>query len=477
LNTLNVPDRRPWLYVLIGILPMLGFWQTGLFDLDEGFYGAIAAEMNLRGEWITPYYAGKPWFEKPILIYWLSKPMLWLFGVDFGPRLASVLCSLISLVLVSRFARRHFGDGAANLASLILGGSLLFALPGQMMLTDAPLLLALTGAWLTFWDSLDTPSIRWKFGFWLGVSVLAKGPVGILLSIPLLATTYALIPQKRDGFRGGWPFFWIALACVTASWYVPAYIVNGEIFVQKFLIEQNLNRFTGGDAAHTIGGVQSFLFFVPVLLVGTAPWWWFALENFRSTEETRFLGIWTVVVFGFFTLSGAKLLHYIMPVVPAIALVASHALRDRYEFGLRLAGGCVAISSLVAWVGFPIYYEQSGQKTAHNMIRSIGDGPEPLLLYQMGRREKDRGTGSLNLRETSLPSLRMYSKRKTFDVESYEDLRRVSIPAFLFTRQSRKIGTEDWILAEEIFPVLLSDPDLPYRMYRLEKGIKSRGER
>ena len=61
---------------LLAVLPFLGFWMYGLFDIDEGFYGAVVAEMNRRHEWLTPYYNGHPWFEKPILLYWVSKPLV-----------------------------------------------------------------------------------------------------------------------------------------------------------------------------------------------------------------------------------------------------------------------------------------------------------------------------------------------------------------------------------------------------------------
>ena len=55
------PMEQPVIWFL-AILPLLGWWFYGLFDIDEGFYGAVVAEMNRRGEWITPFYNGKPWF-------------------------------------------------------------------------------------------------------------------------------------------------------------------------------------------------------------------------------------------------------------------------------------------------------------------------------------------------------------------------------------------------------------------------------
>ncbi len=170
-------------------MPLLGWWATGLFDLDEGFYAAVVAEMNRRGEWVTPYYNGRPWFEKPILLYWLAKPTVAWFGEAVGPRLPSVLCTLGTYAVVAWFCLRRGDDKrvpTAQLAVLILASSLLVLALGRMMMTDAPLMLALTGAFLTFWESL-VGDRRWRLvtAALLGVGVLAKGPVACLLFLPV----------------------------------------------------------------------------------------------------------------------------------------------------------------------------------------------------------------------------------------------------------------------------------------------------
>ncbi|HXH61652.1 MAG TPA: hypothetical protein VNI20_09885, partial [Fimbriimonadaceae bacterium] len=67
-------DWRNFAVVAACVLPLLGFWATGLTDLDEGYYGAVVANMIRTGDWITPHFNGHPWFEKPILLYWLATP-------------------------------------------------------------------------------------------------------------------------------------------------------------------------------------------------------------------------------------------------------------------------------------------------------------------------------------------------------------------------------------------------------------------
>ncbi len=125
-------------------------------------------------------------------------------------------------------------------------------------------------------------------------------------------------------------------------------MVNGQVFVQKFLIEQNVGRFTGGDAAHTIGGFRGFLIglamYLGVLLLGMMPWslfifrYWprITAESARdeSAEATlnRYLASWAAIIFVFFAISSAKLPHYILPMVPPLAiLIASSVLRSKAD--------------------------------------------------------------------------------------------------------------------------------------------------
>src|SRR4051812_41619111 len=125
----------PWLLLwLFAVLPLLGWWLYGLFDLDEGFYGAVVAEMNRRGEWITPYYNGQPWFEKPILLYWVAKPLMMLFGNVVGPRLPSILATLGTYALVARFVRRYWDHAAAQWCVLVLASTTLVVGLGRMMM-------------------------------------------------------------------------------------------------------------------------------------------------------------------------------------------------------------------------------------------------------------------------------------------------------------------------------------------------------
>jgi len=458
--------------------------MTGLFDLDEGFYGAITAEMNRRGEWITPYYNGSPWFEKPILTYWLAKPALALFGDQFGPRLPNVLCTLATYALVGWFARRRFSEDVAVLAVLVIGSSLLMAGPGRMMLTDPALVLCLTGAFITFWESLvRDPRWRVATAALLGLSVLAKGPVGLILFVPLAVFTFWREPELRPRFRGWWLVGTVVLALVIASWYLPAYLVNRDVFVQKFLIEQNLERFTGGDKAHTLGGFASLVFFLPILLVGMLPWSLWIPKSLTRTGGVplanaalnRYLAAWAIIVFAFFTISGAKLIHYIMPCVPPLAiLVADRLIAKKGTLTpglLRAAVVWTLVMTLITNGGFYAWYRSSGQEEAHALARRVAKTGENVAVYQMGRREASMGTGGTRLKETSLPSLYLYLNRTALDTDDLTALVLAKKPMWVITRKGR-FSPEDMQRIEasgqslESFPTNHSDPQ--FELYRMD---------
>jgi len=450
--------KKPlWQLLLLACLPLLGWWNSGLFDLDEGFYGAVVAEMNRRGDWITPWYNGKPWFEKPILLYWLAKPTIAAFGIWIGPRLPSVLCTLALYWLLARFADKRLGGSAGAWSVLVAGGFLLHAGLGRLMMTDAPLNLTFAAAMLAFWNSLVEEDLAKKrtarllMGVALGLGILAKGPVVILLTIPIAVVTFVLQPQRRSAFWFGWATTFLAMFLVASTWYATSYGIHGQLFVQKFLIEQNLNRFLGGDKAHTVG-IGTLFAYVPIVLLGALPWSIPAFKSFPGKSSLAalrecsaddavglrvFLATWFLVVFLFFTVSGAKLVHYVLPCMPPLALlVADHLSRSSQAVQARwqkIGVAWIVFLAVLLNVGQVAWYGASGQAEAHSLALSIPK-EKKVALYQLSRREKSRGTGGTKLMETSLPSLMMVLDRATVDTESLAEASECDV---LLTRTGR----------------------------------------
>lgn len=404
-----------WFAFLFACVPLFGWWMTGLFDLDEGFYGAVVAEMNRRGEWITPYYNGEPWYEKPILLYWLAKPMVALFGVWFGSRLPSVLCTVALYPMLYSFVKRRLGHEIGVLSVFCAGTSLLILALGRLMMTDAPLNLALTIAFLSFYESL-VGDRRWRLlaAGMLGVGVLAKGPICLILFVLIAGLTYWKQPEVRPQFKGYWIAGTAILVAVISTWYLPCYLANKQEFVQKFLIEQNVGRFTGGDTAHSLG-IQGFLFFLPVIIIAIFPWgvleWkWLKKENRESGFE-QYLFIWAMTILIFFSISSAKLVHYVLPAIPPIAILAAKRMATRPWLHWKSPALPIIFSIFLLVLldtAQRAWYKQSGQAEAHVLLLKH---PEIEATFRLSRQNEALGTGSTKLQETSLPSLIMLANK------------------------------------------------------------------
>ena len=412
----------------------------GLFDLDEGFYAAVVAEMNRRGEWITPFYNGKPWFEKPILLYWLAKPTLILFGGELGIRIPSILACLATYGLIAWFGKRRLGPSSGIVAALVLATSLFFVAVGRMVLVDPILITCLTGAFLTFWESL-VGDRRWRIAgaAFLGLAVLAKGPVGCVVFVAVLAYTFWRERELRAAFGSAyeWLLGMLVFAGVVAAWYVPAYLANHQVFVDEFLIKQNLQRFRGGDEAHAVPMPLGLVYYIPVVLIGMIPWSLFIPRAWprRNAEGAdasvrRYLATWAVVVFGFFTLSGTKLPHYVLPCFPPLALLVGHDLATRWQGFGRLRTNLFALASLgmaaLLTFGFRAYYEAANagpKRIADKLIADapMQDGgyhPRELAIFRLGKqpdslypptpKPKLFGRWEIGVNETGLPSLLFY---------------------------------------------------------------------
>lgn len=337
-----------------------------LLPVDETRYAGVAWEMFHRGEFLVPLNNGVPYAQKPPMLFWLLHVGWLVLGPsDWWPRLATGLCSLLSLFLTMNLARRLWPqrETIAYLAPTILLGSLLWSLWTPLVMFDvllaACVLVAVTGIVTAGCDR--TPSGWLLAGLGIGFGVLAKGPVVLLHTLPLALLAPYWYPQ-RDHF--GWRSWYTGLlgalaigAAIALAWAVPAALQGGSSYTQTIFWKQSAGRLVDSFAHR-----HPFYWYLPWLPLVLFPWslWppvWRALARLRcgGKWQTRLLLAWLIPTFLGFSLISGKQAHYLVPLLPGFALLAGRGLvgelsslgwRDQWPVSAAL----LIVAGILLWV-------------------------------------------------------------------------------------------------------------------------------
>jgi len=353
-----------------GFLFLFGLSYFGLVGADEPRYAQVAREMLARHDWISPTFEGKPWLEKPPLYYWQAMVAFRLFGVsDWAARLPSAFDATLMVVAVYLFLRRlHPGfhlDGALIVASS--AGVIGFARAAS---TDMPLTATFAIAMLAWYAWFETrlKSYLAVSYFFLALGVLAKGPVAIVLA-GLIVAGFAFARRERNLISQTlWFPGILLLAAVVLPWYVLVQIRNPNFF-RIFILEHNLARFGTNLYHHP----EPFWYYIPVTMIGLFPWTVFGtvacwktgrcwLRGERDADDTFgiFLLIWLLVPVLFFSLSRSKLPGYIVPSVPAGALLVAEYVRREilatHKAGMWQISVHAVLASLILIPAMMVHY-------------------------------------------------------------------------------------------------------------------------
>jgi 4-amino-4-deoxy-L-arabinose transferase-like glycosyltransferase len=335
---------RRWLWLLLVAVVVICWFGNieyrKLIRPDEGRYAEIPREMVASGDWVTPRLNGLKYFEKPPLQYWATAIAYEAFGQhQWTSRLWDALTGFAGLLLVWFAGTRLFGREAGWYATLLLGSSLLYVLMGHINTLDMGvtffLTLGIVGLLLAQQQDLNKYSRRnWMWLAWaaLGLSVLSKGLMG--LALPGAALVIYSLVQRDFGLwkriHLGTGLLICALVC--APWFYLVMKANPEFF-DKFIVYEHFTRFL----TKKLGRYQPWYYFVPILLAGALPWtllmfdtllrtWRGSAHRYKSFNPERFLLVWAVFVYVFFSVSDSKLPSYLLPMFPALALLMGRQL-------------------------------------------------------------------------------------------------------------------------------------------------------
>ncbi|MBG8555584.1 ArnT family glycosyltransferase [Hymenobacter guriensis] len=366
---------RTWLWLFLaalGLAFLLGLGAWGPLESSEARYAEIGREMLTGQDWLHPRLLGIQHFHKPPLTYWLTAAGLGMFGESaLGVRVLPVLAVLLQVLLVYGLGLLFFAqDRARALAAAVVYGTLPVVLISALNVTTdaylATLELAAAYGILRYYHG---GGMRWLYLFWLGLGLafLTKGPVGFILPLMVVIGFYFRQGQARRPFTWHHAVGMGLFLLVGLSWYL--YLVaENPAFLRYFLFEHTVERFAN---AATFNRAKPWWFYLVLAPATSLPW---SVALITQAVRTRWAEVpqqwrnvllfWVVLPLVFFSISKSKLLLYVLPVFPGVALLTVYylgrltdgALHRWYVgflafWGLLLAALClVPVLSAVGWV-------------------------------------------------------------------------------------------------------------------------------
>ncbi len=336
------------LFSLAVALPFLG--GPPLFDPDEGYYPATAQEMLERGDWLDPVFNGEPRWGKPVGFYLADVLSFELFGQsEWAARLPSVLAGLALVLATVGLAGRLHGPRAALYAGLAAATALQSAVYHRAavpdMLLAAGVALSLLGYVFRWTASREGEDRGWFLLLYggAGLAFLAKGPLGA--GLPGLVALLHLLSTRRLGELGRYRLLsgTALFLLIVAPWYGWMTWRHGSAFLEESLLQQNVLRYATNRWEHS----GPLWYYLPVLLAGAFPWTaaflrgaWLSGRAALGRGEgnpavERFVLAWLAGMLIFFSLSRSKLPNYVLPLYPAVALLAGLALARLERAGSR----------------------------------------------------------------------------------------------------------------------------------------------
>jgi 4-amino-4-deoxy-L-arabinose transferase-like glycosyltransferase len=313
----------------------IGLGTPALWDRDETIYALAAREMQETNQWLMPTIEGKPFLEKPILIYWLARASYAVFGVDeFSSRLPSAVFGLLACLTIFFMARPLWGGEAAVFSAVIFSTSLLPAVVFRLFLPDPALAFFSTLAFAFY-----LRATAGKAGVYLllaysamALGFLSKGPIALFPAAIFLMHAWLTRKRPIPALRYLW-LIGLTLA-LAAPWFAYALYTQKESMAKFFLFE-NVYRFASVIEDHR----GNAMYYVPVLLLGMFPWSFFLVvalvsewkslgERLRHDPAVSLFLLWIVVPFAALSLSATKLPHYLLIIFPPLACLTGKFLHE-----------------------------------------------------------------------------------------------------------------------------------------------------
>jgi 4-amino-4-deoxy-L-arabinose transferase-like glycosyltransferase len=394
------------LFAIIIAFYLYGLGKLPLLGPDEPRYAQVAREMFLNGDLITPTLGHHTWFEKPALLYWMIMAAFKVFGVsEWSARLGPALCGLLTIAAVWCVGREIDHEDPRGFAfwSVVVTASCL----GLIVFSRAAsfdVVITMTTTWSLAFFLLHALRNKRSFlaGFYVfvGLSLLAKGLVGIVIPFGVVGFYYL--------FRRAWPSrsVWLSLfwgvplmLAVSAVWYGPVIARHGSTFIDQFFIQHHFARYMSNKYHHP----QPIYFYPVIILMLALPWTPYLIIALVKVRSWAWRGgdslsiirvfslAWLLLPLVFFSFSGSKLPGYVLPVIPAVALLVSDRLTRALDSKLPLviAGATAVLVVIVLNFGAMRYAGRESVRDLLLLADARGYAGAPVLAQRSDDRSAE----------------------------------------------------------------------------------------
>jgi 4-amino-4-deoxy-L-arabinose transferase-like glycosyltransferase len=310
-----------WLaVVVVAIAIHLG--GPPLLDADEGRNAEVAREMAATNDYVMPRLNTLPYLDKPVVYFAAEAAFMEVLGpTELAARLPAYLFTLATAAVLFFFARRVWGGDAPYVASIVFLSMPLVIAFARTVIFDSALMFFTTVALIAFWFAIEERSKKWALVAWaaMGFAMITKGPVTFILVLAVVVP-YA---WRRKALRLVFPLLGIVLfvaVCVPWVWGVSQVVPE---FLQYVLVTETAARMATDELKRT----GPPWYFLPYLIGGALPWSFVALFNFKKLRKPdpalRYWLLAIAIPFVFFSISQSKRPQYILPLMPALALIVA----------------------------------------------------------------------------------------------------------------------------------------------------------
>lgn len=348
-------DNYLWMVLLISAMALLfNLNGWGVTETSEARYAEIAYEMFQSGDYLHPRLLEIQHYHKPPVTYWMTAVSYHIFGPNaFGARFFLQIMILIQMLLVFRMSEILTQDRTRALTAMLIYVSFPAVLISARALTTDAFLNTFVLLSVFFWTKRRiTRHPLWLYLTYLslGLGFMTKGPVVFIIPAVTIPVINHQFPLKHTN-QGFYHITGLLVFLISGvSWYFFLIWENSE-FIDYFVIDHTINRF----ATNQFHRSQPFWFYLAFVPAMSFPWLLLAIWHSPKTLKSSFsykrvLWLWIAIPLFFFSLSTSKLILYVLPVFPSIAIIAASVWHNLHEKNRQRWHNMLAIYHIIIFV-------------------------------------------------------------------------------------------------------------------------------